>query len=115
MLRTARLSVPLLGLALAAAALPASASSPQAWNAYGQQVLKACVAASRLRNPKPAGERVDLPGRSEAPISALLLEGGYPQPHMAGRRGLELCLYDGASRKARVAEADRLMQGGRQP
>jgi len=107
MARFPRLSAPLLLLALAAAPLPASASSPQAWNAYGQQVVKACVAASGLRSPKPAGERVDLPGRNDALTSALLLEGTYPQPHMAGRRGLELCLYDARSRQARVAAADR--------
>jgi len=28
---------------------------------------------------------------------------------MAGMTGLELCLYDGRSRKARVADADRLI------
>jgi hypothetical protein len=28
---------------------------------------------------------------------------------MAGMTGLELCLYDGASRKARVADAYRLI------
>ena len=102
-------------LLTAAAALPARASSPQAWAAYGQQVQKACLAASTLRGSRPAGERVDLPAGNGAPTSVLLLEGTYPQAHMAGRRGLELCLYDGATRKARVAEADRLLKGTRQP
>jgi hypothetical protein len=115
MVRFSRLSASLLGLALVAAAQPASASSPQAWTAYGQQVVKACVAASGLRNPQPAGERVDLPGRGDALTSALLLEGITPQPHMAGRRGLELCLYDAHSKQARVAEADRLTKGLRHP
>jgi hypothetical protein len=115
MARSPRLVAPLLGLALAAAAPRAIASSPQAWNAYGQQVVKACLAASSLRNPKPAGERVDLPGRGEALSSALLLQGTYPQPHMAGRRGLELCLYDARSKQARVAEADQLLKSSRQP
>ena len=84
-------------------------------DAYGQQVVRACLAASGLRDPKPVGERVDLPGRNDALTSALLLGGAYPQPHMAGRRGLELCLYDARSRQARVAEADRLMAPSRQP
>lgn len=110
MARSLRLSAALLGLALVAAALPARASSPQAWNAYGQQMLKACLAASGLRSPKPAGERVDLPGRGDALTSALLLQGAYPQPHLAGRRGLELCLYDARSKQARVAGADQLMK-----
>lgn len=115
MVRAHRLFAPLFGLALAASALPASASSPQAWNAYGQQVLKACLAASGLRNPRPAGERLDLPGRSDDLISALLLEGTAPQPHMAGRRVQELCLYDRASRRARVGDAERLHKPARQP
>lgn len=115
MARCLRLSATLLGLSLAVAALPASASTPQAWTAYGQQVVKACLAASGLRNPKPAGMRVDLPGGSDALTSALLLEGTYPQPHMAGRRGLELCLYDSRSRQARVAEADRMISVSRKP
>jgi hypothetical protein len=115
MARFFRLSASLLGLSLAVGALPASASSPQAWTAYGQQVVKACLAVSGLRNPRPAGDRVDLPGRNDALTSALLLEGTYPQPHMAGRRGLELCLYDARSKQARVAEADRLMTVPRKP
>ena len=115
MTRFAPPSIALLGLALATAALPAGASSPQAWTAYGQQVVKACLASSSLRSPKPAGERVDLPGRGDALTSALLLEGTYPQPHMAGRRGLELCLYDARSKQARVAEADQLLKASRQP
>jgi hypothetical protein len=115
MARFPRLFAPLLGLALTASALPASASSPQAWNAYGQQVLKACVAASGLRNPRPVGERLDLPGRADDLVSALLLEGTAPQPHMAGRRVQELCVYDRTSRKARVADAERLHKPARQP
>lgn len=95
--------------------LPARASSPQAWNAYGQKVLQACKAVSTLRNVRPAGERVDLPAANGAPTSVLLLEGTYPQAHMAGKRGLELCLYDGTTRKARVADADRLIKAQPKP
>jgi len=49
---------------------------------------------------------VDLPGLG---LSALLLEGTYPQPHMRGRKGLELCLLEQRSGRASVAEADRLI------
>lgn len=102
-------------LLLALAALPllpgrARASSPQAWQSYGAEVSRACLAASGLRDPRPAGERVDLHQDSGALTSALLLEGVYPQAHLAGRRGLELCLYDSRTRQARVAEADALHQ-----
>lgn len=94
--------------------LPGRASSPQAWADYQRQVLKACTAASGLRQPRPAGDRIDVSQPDGNRTSVLLLEGRYPQPHMAGRRGLELCLYDPRSRRASVADADRL-NSGRQP
>jgi hypothetical protein len=99
----------LAGLLLAATALaggPALASSPQAWSAYDRQVRTACVAASGLAAVRVKGQRVDLPGLG---LSALLLEGTYPQPHMGGRKGLELCLVEQRSGRASVAEADRLI------
>ena len=103
----------LLGLGLAAAPItagPAGASSPQAWQDYGKQVLHACTAASTLRAPRPAGERVDVTAANGAQTSVLLLEGTYPQAHMAGKRGLELCLFDSGTRKASVAEANNLQR-----
>ena len=96
------------------AAVPALASGPQAWENYGQQVQRACAATSRLRQPRPAGDRVDFPAAGgDALTSALLLQGTYPQPHLAGRRGLELCLYDSATKQARVVDADRLQRPAR--
>jgi hypothetical protein len=88
----------------------ARASSPQAWASYGQEVQRACLAASRLRQAKPAGDRVDLAGQGEGAglLSALLLRGTYPQPHLAGRTGLELCVYDASRKRIRIGEADRL-------
>ena len=104
------LSLSLLGINLE----QASASSPQAWANYGHEVQRACLAASRLRQPRPAGDRLDLPAPATASnatsglVSVLLLRGTYPQPHMAGRSGLELCLYDASRRQARIGDADRL-------
>ncbi|MFM7264989.1 MAG: hypothetical protein ACKOZW_05255, partial [Cyanobium sp.] len=67
-----------------------------------------------LRGTQPAGERLDLPATANAgQLSVLLLQGSYPQPHMAGRGGLELCVYDPATRRARVGDADRLHRGSR--
>ena len=89
-------------------------SSPQAWASYGQEVQRACLSASRLRQPRPAGDRLDLPApATTAPsspglLSVLLLRGTYPQPHMAGRSGLELCVYDASRRQARIGDADGL-------
>lgn len=109
----------LLGLALLAGQgleqTAAWASSPQAWRVYGRQVLQACRSASQLRQPAPAGDRVDLPDRKGRLTSVLLLRGRYPQAALAGRRGLELCLFESASGRARVAEADRLLGGSGSP
>jgi hypothetical protein len=99
----------LVGLVLASTALasgPALASSPEAWSVYDRQVRTACQAASGLASVRVKGQRVDLPGLG---LSALLLEGTYPQRHMRGRKGLELCLVEQRSGRASVAEADRLI------
>lgn len=103
---------PLLLLVALATPFPqaARASSPEAWAAYGQKVLKACRAVSALRQPVPLGARLDLPDADGALLSALLLEGQFPQPHMASRRGRELCLYDARTGRARVADAEPLLR-----
>jgi hypothetical protein len=77
----------LVGLLLVSTALvdgAALASSPDAWRAYDRQVRTACVAASRLAAARVKGKRVDV---LDLDISALLLEGTYPQPHMRGQKG----------------------------
>jgi hypothetical protein len=84
-----------------------AASTPQAWSAYDQEVLKACIAASSLRDARAAGERVDFDDRIG--YSVLLIVGHYPQPHMNNRRGRELCLFDRRTRTASVSDADRLI------
>jgi hypothetical protein len=103
------LAVLLLGLAA-----PAQASSPDAWAAYDRQVRAACRRASQLLQPKVLGERIDVPVADVSPsgntalISALLLEGRYPQPHPRGQTGRELCLFEQRTRRATVAEAGYL-------
>jgi hypothetical protein len=83
------------------------ASTPQAWSAFDQEVLKACTAASSLRDVRAAGERVDFDDR--VGYSALLLIGRYSQPHMNHLAGRELCLFDKRTRTAEVTDADRLL------
>ncbi len=51
-----------------------------------------------------------LPFDDEVGYSALLLQGRYPQPHMQGHQGRELCLYRRATGKASVSEADALLK-----
>lgn len=95
-------------VAAAAIAAPAAASTPQAWGAYDAEVLKACLAASSLSNPRAAGQRVDFDDATG--YSALLLAGTYPQPHMKHQPGRELCLFDRRTRTAVVTEADGLVR-----
>ena len=85
----------------------ALASSPDAWRAYDRQVRNACVAASGLAAARVKGQRVD---EKDLDISALLLEGTYPQPHMRGQKGLELCLFERRSGRAKVADGDQLFE-----
>ena len=84
---------------------PALASSPAAWAAYDARVRAACRAATTLVGAVERGDRLDLPGPA---LSVFLLEGRYRQPHMQGQRGLELCVFEQATGRASVVEADRL-------
>lgn len=104
------------GLAAATAALalaaplriePALASSPAAWAADDARVRTACRAASLLVGVVERGDRLDVPTPG---LSLLVLEGRYPQPHMHGQRGVELCVYERSSGRASVVEADRLLR-----
>jgi hypothetical protein len=90
-----------------AAALPAAASSPDAWAAYRKEVVTACTHATDLRRARAAGDVIDYDdtvGRS-----ALVVTGTYPQRYMKNRTGRVLCLFDKKTRTAHVAEADRLI------
>ena len=95
-----------------AAAGVALASTPQAWSEFDAEVLKACIAASSLRSPHAAGQRVDFD--DAVGYSALLLRGHYPQLHMKNRPGRELCLFNRRTRTAVVSDADG-MQNGKSP
>ena len=101
------LVVATLALTLAAPLLgsPALASSPAAWAAYDARVRAACRAVTTLVGAVERGDRLDLPGPS---LSVLLIEGRYPQSHMQGQRGLELCVFEQATGRASVVAADRL-------
>lgn len=41
-------------------------------------------------------------------LTALLIQGRYPQAHMQNRIGRELCLFDRETREAAVTEADQI-------
>jgi hypothetical protein len=84
----------------------AHASSPDAWAAYDKTALASCTKASGLKNVKPVGDAAQFDDR--VGYTALLLQGQYPQKHMKGQQGTELCLYNKKSKTAFVTEWDSI-------
>ncbi len=82
--------------------LAAQASSSQAWNEQRQQMLKACLAASQFKDAHARSKPAEFD--DQVGMSALLIEGVYPQKHMQQRTGTELCLYDRQHQRAFVSE-----------
>ncbi|WP_426160103.1 hypothetical protein [Pseudomonas sp. TSRC2-2] len=93
-------------LSLTALASQAHASSPDAWAAYDKTVLASCTKASGLENVKPVGAPAQFDDR--VGYTAVLLQGQYPQKHMKGQQGSELCLYNKQSKTAFVTEWDSI-------
>ncbi|WP_415761544.1 hypothetical protein [Pseudomonas sp. CP4] len=93
-------------LTLSALASQAHASSPDAWAAYDKTVLASCTKASGLKNVKPVGNPAQFDDR--VGYTAVLLQGQYPQKHMKGQQGSELCLYNKQSKTAYVTEWDSI-------
>jgi hypothetical protein len=96
----------LLALTLAAVAGQASASSPDAWKAFDKTLIDSCVAASTLKNAKPAGASAMFD--DSVGYSALLIKGQYKQAFMKNKTGTELCLYDRKNKKALITEWDNV-------
>ncbi|QYY81040.1 hypothetical protein [Pseudomonas germanica] len=93
-------------LCLTALTSQAQASSPDAWAAYDKTVLASCTKASGLKNAKPVGIPAQFDDR--VGYTAVLLQGQYPQKHMKGQQGTELCLYNKKSKTAFVTEWDSI-------
>ncbi|WP_095106106.1 hypothetical protein [Pseudomonas sp. Irchel 3E20] len=93
-------------LALVAFTFQAHAASPDAWAAHDKAVLSACTKASGLIKTSPVGAPAQFDDR--VGYTALLLQGQYPQKHMKGRKGSELCLYHKKSKTAYVTEWDSI-------
>lgn len=102
--------IPCLLITLLCCAGNALASSDDAWKQHDRRVLAACTAVSKLKDARPAGQAVVFDDRLG--LTALMLTGRYPQPHMKGRNGNELCLYARKTGNAYISEADRLMGSG---
>ncbi|VVP64769.1 hypothetical protein [Pseudomonas fluorescens] len=93
-------------ICLTALASNTHASSPDAWAAYDKTVLASCTKASGLKNAKPVGNAAQFDDR--VGYTAVLLQGQYPQKHMKGQQGTELCLYNKKSKTAFVTEWDSI-------
>ncbi|RON82324.1 hypothetical protein [Pseudomonas fluorescens] len=93
-------------LCLTTLASQAHASSPDAWAAYDKTVLASCTKASALKDAKPVGNPAQFDDR--VGYTAVLLQGQYPQKHMKGQQGTELCLYSKKSKTAFVTEWDSI-------
>jgi len=88
----------------------AHASSSDAWATYDKKVLASCVKTSGLKNAEPVGTAAQFDDR--VGYTALLLQGQYPQKHMKGATGTELCLYRKKTKTAFVTEWDSIRPSG---
>lgn len=90
------------GIALAAAAGPALASTDSAWAASNRAGKAACIAAANFARPSVSAPLnfSDRIGRD-----AMLVRGMYKQRFMKNAWGTMLCLYDRRTHRAEVAEA----------
>jgi hypothetical protein len=88
--------------AAALLAAPASASTPEAWKQMQRQAERVCIKASALARPRVSNMIVfdDATG-----VVAMLVTGTYPQAHMKGAAGTNLCLYNRRTKKTAVEEA----------
>lgn len=89
-----------------AAPVPASVSSADAWAAHEAEVVSKCAAASGLKDAKRVGDLIEYD--DSVGLTAAMIAGSYPQPHMRNAPGRSLCLFDKRSRTAHAAPADDL-------
>ena len=83
------------------------ASSNEAWSKSQKAIAQSCLQASSLKETRVAGEIVDFD--DEAGLSALVIEGRYPQSFMKNQKGKELCLFARKSHQVFIQTADNLL------
>lgn len=99
------------GLLLAgSAALQPAMAAPQS-AAYVREVIDACVKASNLHNPKPAGKVIGFD--DQVGMSALLIQGQVMLTRKKSRPGRVLCLFDKVTHNPFIADANSLVAGFR--
>ena len=84
----------------------AQASSPAAWSAYNREVASVCTQASGLKQAAVVGQPMVFD--DSAGMTALVVTGRHPQPHMKNQPVRVLCLFDRKTRQAHITSADRL-------
>ena len=104
-IRTAALCA-LLVLSASSGVTLAQASSPFAWSAHDREVASACTEASGLNKAAAAGQPMVFD--DSLGMTALVVTGRYPQPHMKNQPGRVLCLFDRKTRQAHTTPADPL-------
>ena len=104
-IRTAALCA-LLVLSASSGVTLALASSPFAWSAHDREVASACTRASGLNKAAVAGQPMVFD--DSLGMTALVVTGRYPQPHMKNQPGRVLCLFDRKTRQAHTTPADPL-------
>ena len=105
LIRTAALRA-LLVLPAGSGARLALASSPAAGSAHDRKVASACTQASGLKQAAVAGQPMVFD--DSLGMTALVLTGRFPQPHMKNQLGRVLCLFDHKTRQAHTIPADPL-------
>ena len=101
-----RLVLAAVFLTVTACAGSVAASSPAASSAHDWKIAQSCTKASGLKNARAVGRPMVYDDRTG--LTALLVSGRYPQPHMKNRPGRVLCLFDRKNREAFVTDADQL-------
>ena len=104
-IRTAALCA-LLVLSTGSGVRLAQASSPAAWSAHDREVASACTQASGLKQAAVTGQPMVFD--DSLGMTALVVTGRYPQPHMKNQPGRVLCLFDRKTRQAKTTSADQL-------
>lgn len=97
----------LIVFTVAITAFNAAASSEAAWASGDKALQAACLKASALKGAKAAGSIIHY--GDDVGYSALLLSGRYRQAFMHNQPGKELCLYQRATKKAVIQDADELV------
>lgn len=83
------------------------ASSDDAWLEQDKLQRRTCLAQSNLKNKKVLGSPILF--SDSVGYTALVIGGGYPQKHMQGQEGRELCLFERKTGKAEISVADSLI------